>query len=158
MQDRKSNYEKFAEEQQVKVLRTTVSLKDAIETIKRYKRNMSEQYIEWAEEVCADIFGRHFEEIRDAVDGKEAWISIAGMYDTRDIVKEKFYAVHMKNHKTGEKIMKKVSACDNHEATFQCLDLIGYNCEYAWIATELFRYEEDDIVSLGGDFWKLREV
>lgn len=79
----KSLYEQYAEIQQPKVLETQVPLSHAIEKIKAYKKHLSKEYIEWAEEVVSIIYDRTFEEIKDAVDGKETWVSIAGMFDRR---------------------------------------------------------------------------
>lgn len=90
----KSMYEKYAEEAQPGVLAKTISFEEAVESIKGYKGRFSAEYVEWAEEICADMFGRTFEEVRDLVDGKSHWISIAGMYEDgshRAIASEHLY-------------------------------------------------------------------
>lgn len=76
----KSLYEQFADIEQPKILTETKTFKDAIESLKLLKPRVSTEYIDWAEEVAAVIFHRTYEEVRDAVDNREAWISIAGMY------------------------------------------------------------------------------
>lgn len=77
----KSMYEKYAEEAQPGVLAKTISLEEAAESLKGFKGRFSKEYVEWAEEICAEMFGRTFEEVRDLVDGKAHWISVAGMYE-----------------------------------------------------------------------------
>ena len=76
----KSLYEQYAEIVQPKILAKEISFEHAIETIKTYKGRFSKEYLEWAEEVCADMFGRTLGEVRDLVDGKPYWASIDGMY------------------------------------------------------------------------------
>lgn len=82
LSEEKSLYEQFAADVQPIALATTITFEQAIETIKGYKERFSREYVEQAEEICADMFDRSFEEVRDAVDGKPCWISIAGMYKT----------------------------------------------------------------------------
>lgn len=77
----KSLYEKYADGVQPGVLAKTISLEDAVESLKGFKGCFSKEYLECAEEVCADMFGRTFEEVRDLVDEKTYWISIDGMYE-----------------------------------------------------------------------------
>lgn len=76
----KSLYEKFAEIEQPKVLEQTKTFEEAITSIRELKAIFSAEYMEWAEEVVAKVFNRAYSEVRDAVDGVEPWISIAGMY------------------------------------------------------------------------------
>lgn len=76
----KSLYEKFAEIEQPKILKETKTFEDAVESLKLLKPRISAEYIDWAEEVTALIFNRTYQEVRDAVDGVEAWISMSGMY------------------------------------------------------------------------------
>lgn len=80
----KSLYERYAAEVQPAVLAKKVTFEQTAEIIKGYKGRFSPEYIEWAEEICANMFGRDFEEVRDLVDGKPCWISIAGMYEERE--------------------------------------------------------------------------
>lgn len=75
-----SLYEKFAKIEQPKILSQTKTFEEAITSIKEFKSIFSAEYVEWAEEVVAKIFNRTYSEVRDAVDGVEPWISIAGMY------------------------------------------------------------------------------
>lgn len=76
----KSLYEKFAEIEQPKVLNQTKTFEDAVVSIRGLKILLSAEYMEWAEEIVAKVFNRTYEEVRNAVDGVEPWISIAGMY------------------------------------------------------------------------------
>ncbi len=76
----KSLYEKFAKIEQPKVLNQTKTFEEAIVSIREFKSLLSAEYMEWAEEVVAKVFNRTYAEVRDAVDGVEPWISIAGMY------------------------------------------------------------------------------
>lgn len=74
----KSLYEQYAEQVQTAALKSTKTLSDAIETLKKLKETVSEEYLNWAEEVISLLYGFEHYEIRDAVNGKEAWISISG--------------------------------------------------------------------------------
>ena len=76
----KSLYEKFADIEQPKVLGETSTFENAVESLKLLKSRVSAEYIDWTEEVTALIFNRTYQEVRDAVDGIEPWVSIAGMY------------------------------------------------------------------------------
>lgn len=76
----KSLYEKFAEVEQPKALKETKTFEEAIMAVRGFKSLLSAEYVEWAEEVVSKIFNRTYEEVRDAVDERETWISIAGMY------------------------------------------------------------------------------
>ena len=76
----KSLYERFAEIEQPKILYQTKTFGEAVVSVRELKTLFSAEYVEWAEEVVAKVFDRTYEEVRDAVDGVEPWISISGMY------------------------------------------------------------------------------
>jgi hypothetical protein len=76
----KSLYEKFANIKQPKVLEITRTFGDAVSVIKDMKLTLSAEYVDWAEEIISRVYNRTYEEVRDAVDGKEAWINIGEMY------------------------------------------------------------------------------
>lgn len=44
------------------------------------KLTLSAEYVDWAEEIISRVYNRTYEEVRDAVDGKEAWLNIGEMY------------------------------------------------------------------------------
>lgn len=78
----KSLYEQYASKVQPYTLVSTVTFQHAINCIRSYKNNKSVQFIDNAIDIISNMFSLSYEEVRDAVDGKEYWISCAGMYDS----------------------------------------------------------------------------
>lgn len=78
-----SLYEQYATNVQPFVLASNITLQHAINCIRSYKNTRSVQFIGDAIDIISHMFNLSYEEVRDAVDGKEYWVSIAGMYDTK---------------------------------------------------------------------------
>ena len=64
-------------------------------------------------------------------------------------------AVHMKNIKTGEQIIKKVNGVDasDHEPVKD----FYYGSDWVWIGTEPFKNIENDVVHIGRGYYKKKD-
>lgn len=56
---------------------------------------------------------------------------------------ERYFAVHMKHEKTGEKRIQKISAENVDEATYK--SDCGYGTEWIWIGSEPWHNVEDNV-------------
>lgn len=70
----KSNYEIYADKKQKEILESTCTLQAAIEKLKIIKVHFSHDYFEAACETIAKLYDLTYDELNNAVDGKEYWI------------------------------------------------------------------------------------
>lgn len=70
----KSNYEIYAEKKQKEILNSTRTFQSAIEILKFRKAHFSAVYYESSCETVAELFDLSYDEVDQAVDGKEYWI------------------------------------------------------------------------------------
>ena len=71
----KSNYEEHAEKKQPELLKSTVTLAQAISKLKLVKESFSTDYYEAACETFAELFNLTFDELDRAVSGQKYWIT-----------------------------------------------------------------------------------
>ncbi len=69
----KSIYERYAENAQAEILKKTVTLEGCIQSLKYNSKYFSEEYIDAQIDFVAKVFHLQYEEVRDALAGKEYW-------------------------------------------------------------------------------------
>lgn len=66
----------------------------------------------------------------------------------------KYFAVHMKNDKTGEKRIQKISAENVDEATHK--SNCGYGTGWMWIGSEPWSNVENNVEKIGRGYYKTK--
>lgn len=69
----KSNYEKYAEKKQKKLLEKTVPLQLCISMMRENAEVFSEECMDSQYDMAAQLFGLSYNEIKDAVHGEKYW-------------------------------------------------------------------------------------